>query len=62
MTISVVLAGIRKSFRSHADKQVVRDAAAYMRNQFEFLGLKTPLRRELSKDLLKQSLGLSEHD
>jgi hypothetical protein len=62
MTISVVLADLREAFTSHADKQVAHDAPTYMRYQFEFLGLKTPLRRELSKDLLKQSLGLSEHD
>ncbi|NBO35200.1 MAG: DNA alkylation repair protein [Actinobacteria bacterium] len=33
-----------------------------MRNQFEFLGIKTPLRRELSKDLVKKSRDLSERD
>jgi 3-methyladenine DNA glycosylase AlkD len=33
-----------------------------MRNQFEFLGIKTPLRRELSKTLVSQSRVLSERD
>lgn len=62
MTVSVVLADLRETFRSQADNEVARDAAAYMRDQFEFLGLKTPLRRELSKGVLTQSREFSEHD
>jgi hypothetical protein len=62
MTVSVVLADLRETFTSRADKQVARDAAAYMRDQFEFLGLKTPLRRELSKGVTTQSREFSEHD
>jgi 3-methyladenine DNA glycosylase AlkD len=62
MTVSVVLADLRETFTSRADKQVARDAAAYMRDQFEFLGLKTPLRRELSKGAITQSRELSERE
>jgi 3-methyladenine DNA glycosylase AlkD len=62
MTVSVVLADLRETFTSRADKQVARDAAAYKRDQFEFQGLKTPLRRELSKTLVSQSRVLSERD
>ena len=51
---------LRKELTKHADQQVSKDAAAYMRNQFEFLGVKTPLRRELAKDLENQSKALSE--
>jgi 3-methyladenine DNA glycosylase AlkD len=51
-----------KELTKHADPQVSKDAAAYMRNQFEFLGVKTPLRRELSKDLITQSEDLSERE
>jgi len=57
-----LVADLRKSFESNADQKVARDAAAYMRNQFEFLGIKTPLRRELSKDLVKKSRDISERD
>jgi 3-methyladenine DNA glycosylase AlkD len=53
---------LRKELTKHADPQVSKDAAAYMRNQFEFLGVKTPLRRELSKDLITQSKDLSERE
>jgi hypothetical protein len=62
MVSSVDLADLRETFTSRADKQVARDAAAYMRDQFEFLGLKTPLRRELSKDVTTQSRELSERE
>jgi len=56
------VAELRESFRSQADSDVGLGAAAYMRNQFEFLGIKTPLRRELSKALVSQSRVLSESD
>jgi len=63
MTVSGnLVADLRKAFASSSDQKVARDAAAYMRNQFEFLGIKTPLRRELSKDLVKKSRDLSERD
>lgn len=63
MTIaSNLVADLRKTFKFSADKKVAHDAVAYMRNQFEFLGLKTPLRRELSKSLIKHSQELSERD
>jgi 3-methyladenine DNA glycosylase AlkD len=53
---------LRKELTKHADPQASKDAAAYMRNQFEFIGIKTPLRRELAKDLVNQSKELSEHE
>jgi 3-methyladenine DNA glycosylase AlkD len=53
---------LRKELTKHADPKVSKDAAAYMRNQFEFLGIKTPLRRELAKDLMGQSKNLSEQE
>lgn len=62
MTVSDVLADLRETFTSRADKQVAHDAAAYMRDQFEFLGLKTPLRRELSKGVITHSRELSERE
>ena len=53
---------LRTKFEKVADIEVAEGAAAYMRNQFEFLGVKTPLRRELSKDLITQSKNLSERE
>jgi len=55
-----LVADLRKTFNSNADVKVANEAAAYMRNQFEFAGIKAPLRRALSKGLLTQSKDLSE--
>jgi len=57
-----LVATLRKELTKHSDPKVSKDAAAYMRNQFEFLGVKTPLRRELSKDLGNQSKALLERE
>ena len=59
-TSKQLVATLRKELTKHSDPKVSKDAAAYMRNQFEFLGVKTPLRREISKDLITQSKELSE--
>jgi 3-methyladenine DNA glycosylase AlkD len=53
---------LRIKFEKVADKEVAEGAAAYMRNQFEFSGIKTPLRRELGKDLVDASKELSEKE
>jgi 3-methyladenine DNA glycosylase AlkD len=53
---------LRSKFEKVADKEVAEGAAAYMRNQFEFLGIKTPLRRDLSKDLINQTKSFSEKE
>ena len=51
---------LRIKYEKVADKEVAEGAAAYMRNQFEFLGIKTPLRRELGKELVNATKELSE--
>ena len=56
------VAELRETFRSHADAHVGLGAAAYMRNQFEFLGIQSPLRRELSKGVVKLSTELPERE
>lgn len=53
---------LRSKFEKAADLNIAQGAAAYMRNQFEFLGIKTPLRRELCKDLFDTSKNLSEKE
>lgn len=57
-----LVSALRKELTKYVDSQVSKDAAAYMRNQFEFLGIKTPLRRELCKDLVNISKNLSEKE
>jgi 3-methyladenine DNA glycosylase AlkD len=53
---------LRTELEKVADKEVADGAAAYMRNQFEFLGIRTPLRRELSNELIKQTKSFSEKE
>jgi len=45
-----------KSFKQNANAVNAEGMKAYMLNQFDFFGLKTPLRRKLSKEYFKQSL------
>lgn len=42
-------------FKKHGDKVVAVGASNYMRNQFKFYGLKSDLRRELSKEYFKKT-------
>jgi len=44
---------IQKIFASNADTTIAKGAKAYLLNQFEFYGIKTPLRRTLSKAFYK---------
>lgn len=46
---------IQKIFAANADATIAKGAKAYMLNQFEFYGIKTPLRRSLSKAFYKSN-------
>ena len=61
-TSKQLVSALRKELVKNADPEAGEGAAAYMRNQFEFFGIKTPLRRELAKDLVRQSKDLSERE
>jgi 3-methyladenine DNA glycosylase AlkD len=48
---------IELEFIKHADPEIAAGQKAYMKNRFEFYGIKTPVRREIQKPFLqKQSL------
>jgi len=47
------LKAIQKIFASNTDATIAKGAKAYLLNQFEFYGIKTPLRRTLSKAFYK---------
>jgi 3-methyladenine DNA glycosylase AlkD len=47
------LIAIKKIFASNGDATIAKGAKAYLLNQFEFYGIKTPLRRKLCKDFYK---------
>jgi 3-methyladenine DNA glycosylase AlkD len=44
-------------FRSATDPEKAAPMSAYMRNQFPFLGIKTPERKKLCRDFLKDAAG-----
>lgn len=45
---------IVEQFRAHRDERIAEGQAAYLRHQFEFIGLKTPERRALQKEFLRE--------
>ncbi|WP_374788131.1 DNA alkylation repair protein [Lactococcus lactis] len=45
---------IIEEFRQHKNEENAEKQAAYLRHQFEFIGLKMPERRLLAKDFLKE--------
>lgn len=59
---SVVIADLRKQLIKHRDPEVAKGASAYMRNQFKFIGVKTPIRRQLTRPLMKDSLSFTERE
>jgi len=48
-----------KSFKENADSTTAEPMAKYMKNLFPFLGIKTPARKELLKDFVREN-GLPE--
>lgn len=48
-----VIARLRATFEPQADREWAVGAAAYMRDQFPFLGVPTPLRRRLAKEVFR---------
>lgn len=53
---------IKKIFEGEADKENAEAMSKYMRNKFEFYGLPTSKRKELSKDFLKRAKKREEID
>lgn len=47
--------GLIEQFKKHGDAEQAVDAKAYMRNQFEFLGLKATLRRSLFNEYTRKN-------
>ena len=53
---------IIEEFRQYKIEENAEKQAAYLRHQFEFIGLKTPERRLLAKDFLKEKKGDKQID
>ena len=46
---------VKKIFKAHANEENAKKMAAYMRNLFDFYGIKSPTRRQISRDLVNKS-------
>ncbi|MEY3114239.1 MAG: hypothetical protein RL423_425, partial [Bacteroidota bacterium] len=49
----IYLTKIKKIYAANADDTIAKGAKAYLLNQFEFYGIKTPVRRKICKDFYK---------
>jgi 3-methyladenine DNA glycosylase AlkD len=47
------LTKVKKIYAANADATIAKGAKAYLLNQFEFYGIKTPLRRKICKEFYK---------
>lgn len=56
------IAKLRKQLVKVADPEVREGARAYMRNQFVFIGVPTPLRRQLTRSFISETKLLSERE
>jgi 3-methyladenine DNA glycosylase AlkD len=46
---------LEQEFKRNSNTKIAKEQKAYMRNQFEFYGIKTPVRREIQKPFLIKS-------
>nr|WP_072536961.1 DNA alkylation repair protein [Anaerococcus mediterraneensis] len=46
---------VKEIFSSHANVEDAKKMAAYMRNHFDFYGIKSPTRRQISRDFVNKS-------
>ena len=51
--ISAQIEALSQLFTEHSDFNNAAAMSAYMRHQFDFFGIKTPLRKQLSKRYLR---------
>ncbi|GGF27824.1 DNA alkylation repair protein [Echinicola rosea] len=53
--MKIYLRTLENEFRRHGNSVVAKGQKAYMKDHFEFIGLKTPLRRKLQKPFLEKA-------
>jgi 3-methyladenine DNA glycosylase AlkD len=58
----MILTTILEIFQSEANPKLALPMKAYMKNKFEYFGIKTPHRREISKSILKECKALSRKE
>jgi 3-methyladenine DNA glycosylase AlkD len=54
MTVQTYVARVVSTFESHRDENEAIPMRAYMKNQFYFLGIRTPNRKQITKQLLNE--------
>ena len=59
---SKIIKNLRTQLKKEADPEVAAGARAYMRNKFQFIGVKTPDRRRISRNIIKQSQAMTEKE
>ena len=59
---SKIIKNLRTQLKKEADSEVAAGARAYMRNKFQFIGVKTPDRRRISRNIIKQSQVMTEKE
>lgn len=59
---SKIIKNLRTQLKKEADPEVAAGARAYMRNKFQFIGVKTPDRRRISRNIIKQSQDMTEKE
>lgn len=60
--MKVYLRTLENEFRRHGNSVIAKGQKAYMKNHFEFIGLKTPLRRKLQKPFLEKAALPAKHE
>ena len=55
------LTAIKKNYAANGDANIAKGAKAYLLNQFEFYGIKTPLRRQICKEFYKAN-SIKDHN
>lgn len=61
MKTPAYLQPLQKAFEKNTDKEIALQQAAYMRDQFEYYGLKTPTRRTVFRNFIKEN-GLPSYE
>ncbi len=59
---SEIIKKLRKQLVQESDSKVSAGARAYMRNQFVFIGVATPIRRKITRSLMNESKTFTEKE
>ena len=53
--MNIFIQTLQIEFEENANSKIALEQKAYMRNQFEYYGIKTPKRREITKPFLNKN-------